>query len=235
MLALIQQRNIEADHIKVGPAQSRIDFAAQSMKASYNRGSRCSASKAATTERETPLAFAARIGTAARDADEAGSAFERLFRSEYPKVAAIARRIVFDGHAAEDIAQEVFVSFHRLHAPDVPFASKWLHTAAVHTALNEVRGRKRRVRREIADAAANLSASRGDDPLEAVASVELRATVAHTLGRINPKYAAVLAMRYAGLSYAEIADALGVSANHVGTMLRRAEAAFKKEHRNDPS
>jgi RNA polymerase sigma factor (sigma-70 family) len=168
-------------------------------------------------------------------ADEAGSAFERLFRAEYPKVAAIARRILVDAHAAEDIAQDVFVSFHRLHAPDAPFASKWLHTAAVHTALNAVRGRKRRVRRETADAAANQVAARGDDPLETVASVELRAAVGHTLGRINPKYAAVLAMRYAGLSYAEVADALGVTANQVGTMLRRAEAAFKKEHRYDPS
>jgi RNA polymerase sigma factor (sigma-70 family) len=162
--------------------------------------------------------------------DEAGSAFERLFRSEYPKVAAIARRIVFDAHAAEDVAQDVFVSFHRLHAPDVPFASKWLHAAAVHTALNAVRGRKRRVRREFADAAANQTTAQGDDPLETVASVELRAAVTQTLGRINPKYAAVLALRYAGLSYAEVADALGVTANQVGTMLRRAEAAFKKEH-----
>jgi RNA polymerase sigma factor (sigma-70 family) len=184
---------------------------------------------------EKPLAFAARIGTAATQADEADSAFERLFRAEYPTVAAIARRIVFDAHAAEDVAQDVFVAFHRLYAPDVPFASKWLHTAAVHTALNAVRGRKRRVRREFADAAANQTAVRGGDPLEAVASVELRSAVAQTLGRINPKYAAVLAMRYAGLSYAEIADALGVTANHVGTMLRRAEAAFKKEHRHDPS
>ncbi|HEY7982049.1 MAG TPA: sigma-70 family RNA polymerase sigma factor [Candidatus Eremiobacteraceae bacterium] len=181
------------------------------------------------------MAFAARIGAAMTQADGADSAFERLFRSEYAKVAAIARRILFDAHAAEDVAQDVFVSFHRLHAPDAPFASKWLHTAAVHSALNAVRGRKRRVRREIADAAADQAASRTGDPLETVASVELRTAVAQTLGRINPKYAAVLAMRYAGLSYAEVADALGVSANHVGTMLRRAEAAFKKEHRHDPS
>ncbi|HEY7981813.1 MAG TPA: sigma-70 family RNA polymerase sigma factor, partial [Candidatus Eremiobacteraceae bacterium] len=180
-------------------------------------------------------AFAARIGAAMTQADESDSAFERLFRSEYPKVAAIARRIVFDMHAAEDVAQDVFVSFHRLHAPDAPFASKWLHTAAVHAALNAVRGRKRRVRRESADAAASRTATLGDDPLESIASVELRAAVTQTLGRINPKYAAVLAMRYAGLSYAEVANALGVTANHVGTMLRRAEAAFKKEHRHDPS
>ena len=140
-----------------------------------------------------------------------------------------------DAHAAEDVAQDVFVSFHRLHEPDAPFASKWLHTAAVHAALNAVRGRKRQMRREFADAATNAAAAPGDDPLESIASIELRAAVARTLGRINPKYAAVLAMRYAGLSYAEVANALSVTANHVGTMLRRAEAAFKKEHRHDPS
>jgi RNA polymerase sigma-70 factor (ECF subfamily) len=39
----------------------------------------------------------------------------------------------------------------------------------------------------------------------------------------------VLVLRHSGLSYAEVADAMGVGIGQVGTMLRRAEAALRKE------
>jgi RNA polymerase sigma-70 factor (ECF subfamily) len=39
----------------------------------------------------------------------------------------------------------------------------------------------------------------------------------------------VLALRYSGLSYAEVAVALKVNTGQVGTLLRRAELALKKE------
>jgi RNA polymerase sigma-70 factor (ECF subfamily) len=49
------------------------------------------------------------------------------------------------------------------------------------------------------------------------------------LSRLPERSAAVLALRYSGLSYAEVAAALGVKTNAVGTLLRRAEAALRKE------
>jgi len=39
----------------------------------------------------------------------------------------------------------------------------------------------------------------------------------------------VLTLRYGGLSYAEVAAALGVGINQVGTLLKRAEDALRKE------
>src|SRR4029077_864999 len=79
-------------------------------------------------------------------------AFEALFKSEYARVAGIANRVLADPQEAEDVAQEVFISFHRLHSASAQFAPAWLHRAAAHTALNRVRGRKRRERRELAQA-----------------------------------------------------------------------------------
>ena len=73
-------------------------------------------------------------------------AFEALFKSEYGRVAGIANRVLADPQEAEDVAQEVFISFHRLHSASAQFAPAWLHRAAAHTALNRVRGRKRRER-----------------------------------------------------------------------------------------
>jgi RNA polymerase sigma factor (sigma-70 family) len=49
------------------------------------------------------------------------------------------------------------------------------------------------------------------------------------LARLPERAAAVLALRYSGLSYVEVGAALGVSAGQVGTRLRRAEHALRKE------
>src|SRR5256886_11075052 len=78
--------------------------------------------------------------------------FERLFLQEYPKVVAIAYRVLADRTAAEDVAQEVFLKFHRSFSPDSERASGWLHAAAVHSALNVIRGERRRARRQSAHA-----------------------------------------------------------------------------------
>ena len=181
------------------------------------------------------MAFAARIAPTTSTSESSEDAFERLFRAEYAKVAGIAGRILFDAHAAEDVAQDVFVSFHRLHSPDSPFAAKWLYTAVAHAALNALRGRRRRERREFEDAADARAIDRCDNPLASIESHERRVAVRRALGRINAKHATVLALRYAGLTYAEVANALGVDTGQIGTMLRRAEAALKKEFDYDPS
>src|SRR4030081_1527344 len=74
--------------------------------------------------------------------------FERLFYEEYPKVLAIAYRVLADRTAAEDVAQDVFIKFHRRLAPDSERAAGWLHAAAVHSALNVIRCERRRWQRE---------------------------------------------------------------------------------------
>jgi RNA polymerase sigma factor (sigma-70 family) len=164
---------------------------------------------------------------------DAADPFERLFMAEYARVVAIANRVLADAHEAEDVAQEVFVSFHRRHAPDAPYAGAWLHAAAAHAALNVVRGRQRRARREAAQAGASHrlrgDAERQLDPQCALEDDEQRREVRAALSRLPARSAAVLALRYSGLSYAEVAAALGVGVGQVGTMLRRAEAALRKE------
>src|SRR5215471_18797881 len=134
--------------------------------------------------------------------------FDRLFMAEYGKVVAVANRVLADRTEAEDVAQEVFLDFHRKHRSDASYAPAWLHRAAAHTALNRIRSRKRRERRELAEA---------------------RRLVREALSRLPTKAASVLALRYSGLSYVEVGSTLGVGANQVGTLLRRAEQALRKE------
>ncbi len=158
--------------------------------------------------------------------------FERLFVAEYPRVRAVARRVLGDAHLAEDVAQDVFAAFHRSQRADAPYAAAWLHAAAVHTALNVLRGNRRRLGREEREARAAESLHKGDehsDPQAHLESEERRREVRDALRRLPIKKASVLALRYGGLTYAEVAAALNVGINQVGTLLTRAEAAFKKE------
>jgi len=154
------------------------------------------------------------------------ASFEALFRREYSRVVAIAYRVVRDVDEAEDVAQDVFVSFYRKHPADAGYAPAWLHAAAAHTALNVIRSRERRGRRETADAVARDVPV---DPAQQAEDAETRAEVRGALARIDERAAALLALRYSGLSYDEIAAALGLRRSSIGTMLRRAEDAFRKE------
>lgn len=158
-------------------------------------------------------------------------AFEGLFRAEYARVVGIAHRVLADQAEAEDVAQDVFVSFYRAHPAEASYAPAWLHAAAAHAALNALRGRDRRSRREAAQAVPRDARAADDDPAEAVVASETRDEVRAVLARLPERSAAMLALRYAGLSYAEIAAALDVRASSVGTLLRRAEDAFRRELR----
>ena len=153
--------------------------------------------------------------------------FETLFRSEYPRVVAVANRVLDDPAEAEDVAQEVFWDLHRRHPEGLPLAGRWLHSAAVHAALNRLRSRRRRERRE------DLAERRREpgelaDPERLHLRDAERRQVRSALARLPDKKAAVLALRYSGLSYAEVGAALGVGSGQVGTLLRRAEADLAK-------
>src|SRR5437016_7187059 len=157
--------------------------------------------------------------------DEA--AFESLFKAEYARVVGIANRVLADPHEAEDVAQDVFVDFHRLHSATAQYAPAWLHRAAAHASLNRLRGARRRQKREIAQAMEE--GERILDPQKQLETDEDRRRVREALGRMAPKPAAVLVLRASGLSYAEVAQALGVGISQIGTLLRRAEETLRKE------
>jgi RNA polymerase sigma factor (sigma-70 family) len=155
------------------------------------------------------------------------TSFDRLFDEEYARVAGIARRVLGDPAAAEDVAQEVFLDLHRRFG-DNPgaHAAAWARTAAAHTALNFIRTNRRRAVRETLYAAEPGAA---DDPQAVVETAETTQGVRNALARLPKGHATVLVLRYSGLSYAEMASTLGISVNGVGTRLRRAEARLRKE------
>lgn len=160
-------------------------------------------------------------------------AFESLYLAEYSRIHSIAMRTGLRASEAEDVAQEAFAQFHRTHRADAPFAAAWLRRAAVHLALNAIRARRRRVAREDRDARSAEpleSASASDaDPTIRLENEERSAAVRAAMANLSSRHASVLVLRYSGMSYADVGAALGIPSSQVGSVLRRAESAFKKE------
>lgn len=171
--------------------------------------------------------------------DSAQEAFERLFDSEYRRVASVAFRITRDADDAEDVAQEVFAQLARSRDAYSAKARAWLYQAAVHTALNTVRGRRRRAEREAREfrlrGPIDSGCGSADDPESLAIRRAETAMLRSALLRIAPKDAEILALRYGGLSYREIGDVIGVDATHIGTRLARAERALKREIERETS
>jgi RNA polymerase sigma factor (sigma-70 family) len=151
---------------------------------------------------------------------------DEVFRRDYTRVVGVAARVLGSQDQAEDVAQEVFLSFgHSSVAADE--ARGWLCVAAAHTALNLLRsGRRRTTREETVAAATDVTTS---DVADAVVTLDERSHVRKALAQLPRKQAMALVLRHSGLSYAEVAAALDMSPGSVGTTVRRAESTLRKE------
>lgn len=151
---------------------------------------------------------------------------DEVFRRDYRLVVGVAARVLGARDQAEDVAQEVFLSFGRSSVPSGE-ARGWLCVAAAHTALNLLRsGRRRAAREESAGAADDAVVA---DVAETVVTREERGRVRAALARLPRRQATALVLRHSGLSYADVGAALELSPGSVGTTVRRAESALRKE------
>lgn len=149
---------------------------------------------------------------------------EPVFRRDYALVVGIAARVLGSQDQAEDVAQEVFLSFGHSKVP-ADEARGWLCVAAAHTALNHLRSGRRRTTREQATATYDDV----PDVADTVVTREERSRVRGALAKLSRKQATALVLRHSGLSYAEVAAALDLSPGSVGTTVRRAEASLREE------
>jgi len=161
-------------------------------------------------------------------------AFEALFDRYARQVYTLAYRI--SGHAAEaeDLTQDIFLrAFRTLGSLRQPQAfAAWLYQLATNVCLDAVR--RRRVPQ--ADLSEAVIASYPDDShwwapeVVAVADDDRRA-VWETLGRLAASQRAALTLRELyGLTYGEIAAALGMSVGAVEVLVFRARRRFREQY-----
>jgi RNA polymerase sigma-70 factor (ECF subfamily) len=155
--------------------------------------------------------------------------FEALYQSHYPRVLGLCNRLLGRGMQAEDAAQEVFVrAYRRLDQYDttLPFGA-WVGGIATHHCVDLLR-RRARERRLFDDAQPEAIA---DDALNGAAlltQTERTVRVQAAIAELPDKYRVPLVLAYYfESSYDEIAQALGVTSNHVGVLLLRGKRMLR--------
>jgi RNA polymerase sigma factor (sigma-70 family) len=157
---------------------------------------------------------------------EAPFDFESTFRAQYGPIARVIARVVGDPARAEELAVEVFLKLWRSPRLQGEPAPGWLYKAAVRKGLDELRKRSRRARYEGLVGFARPNPT----PEEVRASNQEQENVRRVLAAIAIRQAELLVLRSQGLSYDELATALNMNPASVGTLLRRAQQAFRKEY-----
>lgn len=151
--------------------------------------------------------------------------FDSLFEEHFSGVARAVARVIHDTSRAEEIAVEAFYRFWRDPPDHQQNLSGWLYRTAIRRALDELRRQTRRRRME-----ALLSFARVPTPEEIAASQREQEQVRSVLAWLPLRDAELLVLRSHGLSYDELAGALGLNPASVGTLLRRAQEKFRKEY-----
>lgn len=173
--------------------------------------------------------------------DDAG-AFEELVRRYQVRLVRLFQHIGPGPQAAEDLTQEVFLRIYRARTRYVPGAkfSTWLFAIAGNVARNAARSHNRRRELGEADSPASADAS-GPLPLSGVAvdssslmparvvegneRAEMVRRAVETLG--ERQRMALILSRFENLSYAEIAETMGLTTKAVKSLLSRARANLK--------
>jgi RNA polymerase sigma-70 factor, ECF subfamily len=143
-------------------------------------------------------------------------------------VLSVAARIVGNRADAEDVAQDAFVrAFQRLDRYDMahPFRN-WLLKIASNGALNHLRSKRRERARNLR--LAEQRAEAADEPAE-VPDMPGPGDWGHWLAQLQESQrAAIVLFHFHELSYAQVAEVLGVPINTVKTFLHRGRRRLRE-------
>jgi RNA polymerase sigma-70 factor (ECF subfamily) len=151
------------------------------------------------------------------------AAFEAVFRAWYGELCSFVRLQVGSAESAEEIVQEVFLRVWRARESLDPEQSlrAYLYRAARNTALNQLKRRRLETRWLIEAAAAPIPLATAADQDAQVN--ELHSALQSALTALPERCRLVFTMsRQQGLTYPEIAAALGISIKTVETQMGRA-------------
>jgi RNA polymerase sigma-70 factor (ECF subfamily) len=155
---------------------------------------------------------------------------EALFQQYWERLCRLLYQIVGDMDEAQDLALEAYVQLYRRPPGEVYNLGGWLYRVATNLGLNTLRARKRRQRYEQQAGSLALETAATSDPAMRLERSQDQESVRTALSKMKPRAAQILLLRHSGLSYAEIAEAVGVAPGSVGKLLARAEREFEKRY-----
>jgi RNA polymerase sigma-70 factor (ECF subfamily) len=159
---------------------------------------------------------------------ESGEKFDELFTANYTALTRLVYRVVGDIGWAEELAAEAFWKLHRNPPASDDNLPGWLYRTGLRLALDNLKKRKRRAHYEAQVPVPEALQS----PEDALEQLEQQVRVRRVLAVLKPEQAALLVLRSEGYSLNEIASILFFHPSSVGTLLARADVAFRKEYVN---
>jgi RNA polymerase sigma-70 factor (ECF subfamily) len=158
------------------------------------------------------------------------SAFEKLVREHQHMVYCVALSVCKDPASAEDLAQEAFLKAYRsVDEMREPARLKtWLYSIARFTAIDWVRRRKHERWLALPEGAAGELPERP----EAESKEDRSVRVMDVIRGLKDEHRELMLLRYVrGLSYAQIARELGLTASAVGEKLSRIRDLVREKVR----
>jgi RNA polymerase sigma factor (sigma-70 family) len=155
--------------------------------------------------------------------------WEEIVRDHSARVYRLAYRLTGNPHDAEDLTQDVFVRvFRSLHRFQPGTFEGWLHRITTNLFLDSAR-RKQKIRFDgLAEGSAERLPSSSPSPSDQLADAGLDHDVAAALASMPPEFrAAVVLCDIEGLSYEEIAAALGVKIGTIRSRIHRGRAQLR--------
>src|SRR6516164_8564016 len=162
-------------------------------------------------------------------ADWTPPSWDDVVRDHSARVYRLAYRLTGNTHDAEDLTQEVFVRVFRSLSSYTPGTFEgWLHRITTNLFLDMAR-RRQRIRFEgLGDETAARLGDGGRSPADAFDDRHLDGDIQAALKALAPEYrAAVILCDIEGLSYEEIAAALGIKLGTVRSRIHRGRAQLR--------
>src|SRR5262245_1802794 len=154
--------------------------------------------------------------------------FEEAFAAHQGLVYRYAYALTRDRASAEDVTQEVFLRLHRVldSAQQGGMLRPWLLRVTANVARNLLRTRRRADARDEAFAAEILQTTDTLTPDDELSRQQEIARAQRALSKLKEPLRSCLILRHEGLSYREIAAALGLRESSIGTLIARARTRF---------
>lgn len=153
--------------------------------------------------------------------------FDAVFALHHRTVFRVARGVVSDCGIAEDVTQEVFLRLYKNldSVPSDDLLKAWLIRVTINTARNALRGNLRATARDDVYFKDNEQSSIAEPELDYERRAQIE-EVRKALAKVKEPMRSCLTLKQQGLSYKEIADALSLNENSIGTYVARARKEF---------
>jgi RNA polymerase sigma-70 factor (ECF subfamily) len=160
-----------------------------------------------------------------------GRAFEELVTAHQHRVFGVALRMLGVAAEAEEVAQEVFLRAHRAIRDFRGDArlSTWLYAITSRLCLSRLADPAGRAVRGSEDDLTRLPSS-GEDPVARLERSELEQALQRAIAELPEERRIVVVLRdFEGLSYEDIAGALGIEIGTVRSRLHRGRTDLKSK------